>query len=118
MILGMNGAQKNCLSNFRVLSHRLEENMWMPLNILIAINYVGMYLLDQQTRKTLDHYVYSSILAWSSNSHRLKIKVKLNQTTTAVAGMSSATLRFNTHNPRIGKEMCDLLLTYAKELIK
>lgn len=88
----------------------------MPEDIVLAINYFGLMLLDGKTRAVIDHYPLLNVLGWSSSPVRVVIKVKLNAP--VGAGITTVTYRFNTYNPRMGKEICDLFLSYANEMMK
>ena len=94
----------------------------LPLELVLAVNYYGIYLLDSKTRQELDSYALLNVLGWSSSSVRIVVKVKLiapagsQSSTTQPTG--TATFRFNTHSPRMGREICDLLLNYANEMMK
>ncbi len=73
-------------------------------------------MLDRKTRAVLDHYPLLNVLGWSASPIRFVVKVKLNKP--IGAGISMVTFRFNTYNPRMAKEMCDLLYSYATEMLK
>lgn len=91
-----------------------ECNLKLPDDVVLAINYYGVFVLEVKSRAQLYHYTLLQVLGWSHSPVRVVIKVKLEE-----KGQSgTATLKFNTHNPRMGKEICDLLLAYANEMLK
>jgi hypothetical protein len=103
-------------SNFYRVGNTEENPLQLPDTLVIAVNYFGVFLLKEDTRELIDSYGLLNVLGWSSNSVRFVLKVKLNQT--LGSGITTATFKFCTYNPRIGKEICDLLLTYANEMMK
>jgi len=88
----------------------------LPSDMVVCINYFGIRLLDRKTRSVLDHYPLLNVLGWSASPIRFTVKVKLNKP--IGAGISMVTFRFNTYNPKMAKEMCDLLFSYATEMLK
>jgi len=99
--------------------HRPEDPsvpLKLPSDLVVAINYFGVRLLDRKTRAVLDHYPLLNVLGWSASPIRFVCKVKLGKP--IGAGISMVTFRFNTYNPRMAKEMCDLLYAYATEMLK
>ena len=80
------------------------------------MNYYGLRILDSKLNTVLDHYPLLNVLGWSSSPIRFVVKVKLNKP--IGAGISMVTFRFNTYNPKMGKEICDLLFSYATEMMK
>lgn len=87
-----------------------------PRVLMLAINYNGVFLLDWKTKSPLDSFSMLSVLGWSSTPVKVVVKVKLPKKDKK--GKSTRILRLRTSNPRMGKEICDLLMTYANEMVK
>lgn len=90
----------------------------MPHELAIAVNYYGLRLIDRKNNSIVDHYPLLNVLGWSSSPIRFVVKVKLNKPIGSGGGISMVTFRFNTYNPKIGKEICTLLYDYAQEMMR
>lgn len=85
-----------------------------PKELVIGINSYGLSLFDVASKAEIEHFPLVSIMAWSSTPILFLFKVgRQNQ-----GGKTTDTLRFEVPHARMGKEMCDLLLAYANELLK
>lgn len=71
----------------------------LPTDLVVAINYFGLRILDRKGRSQLDHFPLLNVLGWSSSPIRFVVKVKLNKP--IGAGINMVTFRFNTYNPKM-----------------
>jgi len=101
-------------SQFYSVSQNYDQTF--PSRLVLAVNFSGVFLQDELTRAQITHFPLMSVLAWSNTPLLILLKVKLSQKT--AAGKSAATLRFRTMTARTGKEVCDLMLKYADEMMK
>lgn len=103
-----------CAQYFRV-GNSTGHLRYPPL-VDLAINHHGLFVLNTGNREELDHWQLLQIMGWSHTPIKIKLKVKLSR---KVAGKSNETLQFLTSdNKTMGKEICQLLLLYASEMMK
>lgn len=87
-----------------------------PPLVDIAINHHGLFVLNTGNREELDHWQLLQVMGWSHTPIKIKLKVKLSR---RVAGKSAETLQFMTSEHKsMGREICQLLLQYASEMMK
>jgi myosin heavy subunit len=95
----------------------LQDKMY-PAAVTLAINFSGLTVQDSETKAELDHFPITSIVAWSPTPVMLLIKCKIKTEGKEDGGKTIETLRFNTPAPKTAKEICDLLMAYAQEMVK
>lgn len=86
-----------------------------PARVMLAINIYGVSIIDLETWKEVSFYPLMAVLGWSHTPQQLLLKLKLEK---PVAGKTSSVLRLGNSHPKQGKEVCDLLLSYANEMMR
>lgn len=95
-----------------------QDNAEWPLLLTMAINFYGVHLLDLATKKQIVHFPIMNILGWSNTPVRILLRVKLANAKKGDGNVNNMSCRFRTATPRMAKEICDLLLCYAQEMVK
>lgn len=79
-------------------------------NLIMSINMGGVRLLNGQTRAIEAHFAFSDLLGWTSLPLQVHFMVRVDKRLT---GRSKRLVKLTVNHPRVGREVCCLLMDYA-----
>jgi hypothetical protein len=88
----------------------------LPNKVILAVNQTGIFILDNDTRASLEQYSLMQVLGWSAGPQRLTLHARL--TKPDKQGKTARALRFETDRNSVGQEVCQLLMAYAKDMLE
>jgi hypothetical protein len=103
----------------------------LPPLVDLAVNQNGLFVLETATRKIINNWSLLQIMGWSHKPNSVKMKVKKSGSSKKNSAKTQFTLEFFTDDAQNqtggpgqaivfckGKEICELLLQYATEMVR